>query len=86
MLYFEGGAGGVDAVPLRTVGNDIEAGPSRVISETGFGEIIRNYDTKPVGTGFVATERRKDPSKFTVVVHFDRVVEERGGAALASAP
>ena len=59
--------------------------PSRVISDTGFGEIIRNYDTKPVGTGFVATERRKDPSKFTVVVHFDRLVEERGGAALASA-
>jgi Tol biopolymer transport system component len=84
-LYFEGGTGGVDAVPVRVMGNDLVVGASREVRTEGFGELAPNYDTKPVGTGFVVTERRKDLSRFTVVVGLDRLIAE-GGDALATKP
>jgi hypothetical protein len=84
LIFFQGGVGGVDAVPVSVERNELVAGTARVVLEEGFGEPLRNYDTKPVGTGFVATQRRKDPSIFEVVVHFDRLIEERGGAAVAA--
>jgi hypothetical protein len=81
LIYFEGGAGGVDAVPVNVVGNELVAGTSRVVLEEFDTEAMRNYDTKPVGTGFVKTERRKDLSSFNVVLHFDRLIEQRRGAS-----
>jgi serine/threonine-protein kinase len=81
-IYFEGGAGGLDSVPVRVAGEELIVGASRVVLTEFPGEWARNYDTKPVGAGFVTSARRQDPSRFNVVLHFDRLIEQRHGAAV----
>ena len=80
-LYLES-ASGLSAVDVRRIGEDLlELGAARVITELRSDPWERGYDPKPNGRGFIAVERRDEPSNYTVVVNLGQQLRGRDQGA-----
>jgi serine/threonine-protein kinase len=81
-LYFANGDG-LQAVPVRVVGDDLELGASHLIFP-GFPTAWRRlYDPRPDGRAVVLTVGREAPTQFNVMINLGRELRQgdRRGAA-----
>jgi serine/threonine-protein kinase len=74
-LYFVDGRG-LNAVPVRAVGDDLELGTSHMVIGDFPGQWTPNYDPRPDGRAVIVTVRREAPPKFSVVVNLGRELKQ----------